>query len=100
MIEGPLSSNILSAAVTYRMSEKWGFKGGSQIDFSETGNIGESLNLIYIGESFLWQFGAVYDVSRDNLSFRFGFEPRFGSRARLFRPGGRAIPPASSGWLE
>ena len=100
MIEGPLSSNILSAAVTYRMSEKWGFKGGSQIDFGETGNIGESLNLIYIGESFLWQFGAIYDVSRDNLSFRFGFEPRFGSRARLFRPGGKAIPPASSGWLE
>ncbi|MDE0936647.1 MAG: organic solvent tolerance protein OstA [Mariniblastus sp.] len=100
MIEGPLSSNILSAAVTYRMSEKWGVKGGSQVDFGETGNIGESLNLIYIGESFLWQFGAIYDVSRDNLSFRFGFEPRFGSRPRLFRPGGKAIPPASSGWLE
>lgn len=100
MIEGPLSSNILSAAVTYRMSEKWGLKAGSQVDFGETGNIGESLNLVYIGESFLWQFGAIYDVSRDNLSFRFGFEPRFGSRPRLFRPGGKAIPPASSGWLE
>ena len=100
MIEGPISSNILSAALTYRMSDKWGVKAGGQVDFGETGTIGQSLNFVYIGESFLWQFGANYDVSRDNLGLRFGFEPRFMKGGRLFRPGGVAVAPAGSRWLE
>ncbi len=99
-IEGPISSNILSAALTYRMSDKWGVKAGGQIDFGETGTIGQTVSFVYIGESFLWQFGANYDASRDNLGFRFGFEPRFTKRPRLFRPGGVPIPPAGSRWLE
>lgn len=99
-IEGPISSNILSAALTYRMSDKWGVKAGGQVDFGETGTIGESLNFIYLGESFLWQFGFNYDVSRDNLGFTFAFEPRFINKPRLFRPGGVAIAPAGSRWLE
>lgn len=100
MIEGPISSNILSAALTYRMSDKWGVKAGGQVDFGQTGSIGQTLSLVYIGESFLWQFGFNYDYSRENFGFRFGFEPRFNRRPRLFRPGGSAIPPASSRWLE
>lgn len=100
LIEGPISSNILSAALTYRMSEKWGVKAGGQVDFGDTGTIGQTLSFVYIGESFLWQFGLNYDASRDNLGFRLGFEPRFVNRPRLFRPGGVAIPPASSRWLE
>lgn len=100
MIEGPISSNILSAALTYRMSDKWGVKAGAQVDFGETGTIGQTLSFVYIGESFLWQFGGNYDASRDNFGFRFGFEPRFTRKPRLFRPGGRAIPPAGSQWLE
>ena len=100
MIEGPISSNILSASMTYRMSDKWGVKGGGQIDFGETGTIGQTLSLIYIGESFLWQFGFNYDHSRENFGFRFGFEPRFTKKPQLFRPGGTAIPPAGSRWLE
>ena len=99
-IEGPISSNVLSTALTYRMSEKWGLRANSQIDFGETGTIGNGLGLIYLGESFLWQFGVNADFSRDNIGFRFGFEPRFIGRPRLFRPGGRSIPPASSQWLE
>ena len=100
MIEGPISSNILSAAVSYRMSDKWGVKGGGQVDFGETGSIGQTLSLIYIGESFLWQFGFNYDFSRENFGFRFGLEPRFTRRPRLFRPGGTAIPAAGARWLE
>ena len=99
-IEGPISSNVLSTALTYRLSEKWGLRANSQIDFGETGTIGNAISFIYISESFLWQFGVNADFSRDNFGFRFGFEPRFLQRPRLFRPGGRAIPPASSRWLE
>ncbi|MDB2687530.1 organic solvent tolerance protein OstA, partial [Mariniblastus sp.] len=99
-IEGPISSNILSASMSYRMSDKWGVKAGGQVDFGETGTIGQTLSLIYIGESFLWQFGFNYDRSRDNFGFRFGFEPRFTRNPQLFRPGGEAIPPAGSRYLE
>ena len=100
MIEGPISSNILSGSLVYRMSDKWGVTAGGEVDFGATGTIGNSLSFIYIGESFLWRFGANYDVSRDNLGFRFGFEPRFIAKSRLFRPGGVSIPPAGSRWLE
>jgi hypothetical protein len=99
-IEGPISSNILSAIIDYRMSDKWGVMAGGEVDFGATGNIGQRVDLIYIGESFLWQFGLNYDVSRDNLGFRFGFEPRFSNQPKLFRPGGAAIAPAGSRWLE
>ena len=100
MIEGPISSNILSGALTYRMSDKWGVKAGGQVDFGETGSIGQTMSLIYIGESFLWQLGFNYDYSRENFGFRFGFEPRFSRRGRIFRPGGSRLPTASSRWLE
>ncbi|MEM9944203.1 MAG: hypothetical protein AAF939_21790 [Planctomycetota bacterium] len=100
MIEGPISSNILTAALSYRMSDKWGINAGGQVDFGDTGSIGQSLSFVYIGESFLWQFGFNYDVSRDNFGFRFGFEPRFLQTGRIFRPGGVAVSPAGSRWLE
>lgn len=100
MIEGPISSNLISAFLTYRMSDKWGLKAGGQVDMGSAGNIGQMLDLVYIGESFLWQIGANYDVGRDNFGLRFGLEPRFTNRPRIFRPGGQPIPPASSRWLE
>jgi lipopolysaccharide export system protein LptA len=99
-IEGPISSNVITTALTYRMSEKWGAKLGGQYDFGEAGSIGQSASAVYIGESFLMQVGVNYDVSRDNVGFRFGFEPRFIPKPRLFRPGGEAIAPAGSRWLE
>ena len=99
-IEGPLSSNILTAGGTYRMSEKWGVKGQSQFDFGDTGTIGHALNLVYIGESFLWQIGLNANFARENFGFRFGFEPRFFRRSRVFMPGGVAVGPAGSRWLE
>ena len=99
-IEGPISSNVLTAAATYRMSDKWGVRANSQIDFGDAGSIGNALSCIYIGESFLWQFGVNADFSRDNVGFRFGFEPRFIRNGRIFRPGGLALPAASSNYLE
>lgn len=99
-IEGPISSNIVTASMVYRMSEKWGVKGLSQVDFGEAGSIGQSLSMVYIGESFLWQFGVFADFARENFGFRFGVEPRFLKRSRIFNPGGLAIGPAGARWLE
>jgi hypothetical protein len=100
MIEGPISSNIISGLLTYQMSEKWGLKTGGQVDFGPTGTIGQSLSIVYIGESFLWQFGFNRNFSRDNFGFRWAVEPRFTNRPQIFRPGGVAIPPAGSQFLE
>jgi lipopolysaccharide export system protein LptA len=99
-IEGPISSNIITGSGTYRMSDKWGLKGGLQVDFGEAGTIGQRLGVVYIGESFLLEMAVNYDASRDNLGVRFGFEPRFLPKPKLFRPGGTAIAPAGSRWLE
>lgn len=99
-IEGPVSSNILLASAVYRLSDKWGVRAGSAVDFGETGTIGQSLSLIYIGESFIWRFGVNADMARDNVGFLFGLEPRFLPRQRLFQPGGVAVSPAGSRWLE
>ena len=99
-IEGPISSNIITGSGTYRLSDKWGLKGGFQVDFGETGTIGQRLGVVYIGESFLLEIAANYDANRDNLGIRFGFEPRFIPKPKLFRPGGVAIAPAGSRYLE
>ncbi len=99
-IDGPFRSNVVTASMVYRMSDKWGVRASSQYDFDDTGTVGQTLNMIYIGESFLWQFGVNADLSRNNVGFRFGFEPRFLNRSRIFRPGGTSIPPAGSRWLE
>jgi lipopolysaccharide export system protein LptA len=99
-IEGPISSNIVMASVVYRMSDKWGVRAGTAVDFGSTGTIGQSLSLVYIGESFLWRFGINADASRGNVGFQFGMEPRFLSKQRMFLPGGVAVAPAGAQWLE
>ncbi len=99
-IEGPISSNIINANVSYRMSDKWGLTANTAFDLGDSGRLGQAINLIYIGESFLWRLGFNADFSRDNVGFQFGFEPRFVSKGRLFNPGGLPIAPASSRWLE
>ena len=99
-IEGPISSNVLSAAATYRMSDKWIARGSSSVDFSDAGNIGQSLSFVRIGESFLVSFGVRADISRDNVGFVLGVEPRFLPSGRLGLVGGQRIAPASSEFIE
>ena len=99
-IEGPISSNIITGSGTYRLSDKWGLKGGLQVDFGEVGTIGQRVGIVYIGESFLLEMAVNYDANRDNLGVRFNFEPRFLPKPKLFRPGGEAIPPAGALGLE
>lgn len=100
MIEGPLSSNLITASTIYRMSDKWGVRATTSIDLGEAGNLGQSLSVIYLGESFLWRLGAFGDATRGNYGVQFGVEPRFLLRPRMFRPGGVALAPASARFLE
>jgi len=99
-MEGPISALILMGTVNYRMNEKWLIAGGSTIDLRSTGNIGQSLAVTRIGESFLFRLGANIDYGRDNVSFVFALEPRFFQRLGLGAVGGQLIGPAGLSGLE
>ena len=99
-IEGPISSNLLSASLSYRMSEKWIATAGSSIDFSSAGNIGQSLSFTRIGESFFVRLGIHSDVSRGNVGVVMSIEPRFLPRSRLGMVGGVQVPPAGARGLQ
>jgi len=58
------------------------------------------VRLTRVGESFLFQVGFNYDVSRDNFGASVLVEPRFMPGNRLGRVGGVAIPPAGAYGLE
>lgn len=98
--EGPISSNVLVASTSYRMSEKWIATAGATIDFSKAGNLGQNIAFTRVGESFLIKVGFTYDASRDNLGISFGVEPRFLPTSRLGRVGGVQIAPAGALGLE
>ncbi len=99
-IEGPISSNIISGSVAYRMSEKWILTAGTSFDFGPTGNIGQSIALTRIGESALVRLGVNVDNSRNNVGVVFAIEPRFLPSRRLGYVGGVQIPPAGVLGLE
>ncbi len=99
-IDGPFESSIVNASVNYRMSDKWILTAGSSVDLKSAGNIGQSVAVTRIGESFLLQGGFNYDVSRDNFNFQIAIEPRFLSTRGLGVVGGTPIPPAGALGLE
>ena len=99
-MEGPISSLVLTTSFNYRMNEKWAALGGTSVDLGKTGNIGQSIGLTRIGESFLIRFGATVDSGRRNVGFNFNLEPRFFQRQGLGAVAGQLIPPAGLYGLE
>ena len=99
-LQGPISSTVLRSTIDYRLNEKWIASAGTTYDFGDTGNVGQSLGLTRIGESFLVRLGVNVDEGRDNVGFRFTIEPRFFPRPRLGRVGGQLIPPPGVEGLE
>ena len=97
-IEGPFSSNIVTTSFNYRMSDKWISSFGTAFDFGPTGNIGQSLTLTRIGESFLVSIGLNADASRDNVGAHLAIEPRFMPRTR--RIAGIDVLPAGTLGIE
>jgi len=99
-LEGPISSLVLTTTFNYRMNEKWVATGGASADFGKTGNIGQSIGLTRVGESFLINIGGNYDRSRNNTSLSFSLEPRFFPTRGLGVVAGQVIPPAGLYGLE
>ncbi|MDO4584142.1 MAG: hypothetical protein Q4D62_08575 [Planctomycetia bacterium] len=86
-LTGPVENVVMRLGYNYWMSPKWASTFVSTFDISGKGNIGESLSLTRVGESFLLTFGVAYDNPSDNLGFHVTLEPRFGKKgnvARLF----------------
>ena len=98
--EGPITSQILTSSISYRMSEKWISTAGATWDFSNSGAFGQQFALTRIGESFLIKVGFSYDASRDNFGGVINIEPRFLPSSRLGRVGGVSVPPAGALGLE
>ena len=99
-IEGPVSSTVLRSNLNYRLNEKWIASGSTVYDFGQAGNVGQSLALTRIGESFLVQLGINVDEGRDNVGVGFSIEPRFFPSPKLGRLGGALIPPPGVDGLE
>ncbi|MFO0924276.1 MAG: organic solvent tolerance protein OstA [Pirellulales bacterium] len=99
-IEGPIHTLVATTTINYRLTEKWITTAGTAFDLGEVGNVGQSISMTRIGESFLFRLGASVDSGRDNVSFQFNLEPRFLSSRRLGAVGGQLIPPAGLYGLE
>ncbi|MCY2982369.1 MAG: organic solvent tolerance protein OstA [Planctomycetota bacterium] len=99
-LKGPIDSLLLTTSFNYRLNEKWAAVGGTSVDLGKTGNIGQSLGVTRIGESFLIRVGSTVDSGRNNVAFNFSIEPRFFPKQGLGVVGGQSIPPAGLYGLE
>ena len=91
-VDGPFRANVLTGSFAYRMTQKWVSTSSASVDFSTTGNIGQTFSLSRIGESLIVTAGLHVDSSKGNVSAIFLVEPRFFT-SRLTRTTGLVIPP-------
>jgi hypothetical protein len=99
-LRGPFTADVLTATVNYRLGPKWLASASAVVDFSEAGNIGQSITFSRIGESLIVSVGANVDESKDNVGVNFLVEPRFLPTLSLTRRTGIEIPPVGAGGLE
>ena len=97
---GLFEADVVTAAVNYRMSEKWIGSASSSVDFGPTGNIGQAFAFTRIGESLLTTVGANVDASKGTVGATFLIEPRFLPKLNTTRKTGIEIPPAGAYGLE
>jgi hypothetical protein len=99
-VEGPIDSRVVTLSYTYWMSPKWISTFGTTYDFGQEGNIGQSLSVTRIGESFLVNLGFSVDPTRNSYGVNFSIEPRFLPKSRLANVGGAHVPVAGAYGLE
>ena len=92
-IDGPIESNVLLSTYNYRISPKWITSIGAAVDFSNSGNIGQTIAITRIGEASFFTMGVAFDESKDNVGVNIMFEPRFLPDPRLTSRTGIVVPP-------
>ena len=63
-LDGPIHNLILTTQYSYRMSEKWVAAMNTTIDLFNTSNVGETLTITRVGESFLVSSGLTFKSSQ------------------------------------
>ena len=99
-LQGPINSRVVLASLSYRMSEKWIATMGSAVDLGDAGNLGQSMTITRLGESFLVRVGFNADVGKDSVGVKFSVEPRFLMSGRGRPIDGIFVPPAGAYGLE
>jgi hypothetical protein len=99
-LDGPFSSNIITAAVNYRMSPKWIGSANTSIDVTGNGNVSQAFSFSRIGESLIATIGAHLDESKNDVGVNFLVEPRFLPSLNVTRKTGIEIPPVGAYGLE
>lgn len=108
-LQGPIDSQLITASASYRFTPKWMGSVTTRIALSGNTNVGQTLALTRIGESFLTTFNFYNNVSQGNVGINFMVEPRFipglGSFSVSGNPQvggarGAQIPPAGAYGLE
>lgn len=99
-LEGPITSNVLLASFSYRMSPKWASSFGLTFDLGNDGALGENFTITRIGESFLFSVGVNADQTRDNVGLALSLEPRFLPRSSFSRRTGIQVAPAGAFGVE
>ena len=100
ILEGPVSSHVLSMSYNYHMSPKWISSFGMSVDVGGSGNIGQNFKITRIGESLLVSAGFNVNASRGDVGVSLAVEPRFLPKTRLGSTGGVRIPVAGARGLE
>jgi hypothetical protein len=100
VLEGPMSSEVLSCSYNYWMSPKWISAVGLSSDFGNTKSFGESLRLTRVGESMLISGDFSYDPVRNTVSTNLFVEPRFLPKNKLGQLPGGPVPPAGAFGVE
>ena len=77
ILEGPISSEVLSMSYSYWMSPKWITTSGMSIDLKNVQNFGPTFSLVRVGESLLIGLNANYNPAQNTGGVSLTIEPRF-----------------------
>ena len=91
---------FLTSSYSYRMSEKWVAAMGTTVNLFNTSNVGETLTITRVGESFLVSSGFTFNSSLGTWGYNLTIEPRFLPGSQLGQAGGARIPVAGANGLE
>ena len=77
VLDGPISSDVLSMSYSYWMSPKWITSSGMSIDLKEPKNFGPTFQLVRVGESLLIGMNVNYNPALNTAGVSLTIEPRF-----------------------
>jgi hypothetical protein len=100
LLNGPITSHMLTMSYNYQMSPKWLSSYAISYDMANSRNVGGVIRLTRVGESLLVSGGFSYDPALNSWGINFTVEPRSMPRGQLGLVGGGHVLPAGAYGLE